>query len=263
MPTQKLAFRTKSSIPTNMRDEYGFAAVVLDQEEVELLSQLHSGMDHVYALTSRAVSGPTWVSKQELEDVVARLEWLATAAGAGKVEATEEELDTASTLRYEFQNLIDGKANQYPEGIVKEFDMNDLPTTAQCTPAEYIKFRGALYRVALQAIRSPGFLSLPTKPSHQPAKRLHPFSPQQDPSRIQARQQLKQEVVADISALLQHLAESPIGPAELRGKFDQFSSGIALMTDSVKLPLEDGLKNIVSAFRKLLKAKKLLENVQV
>jgi hypothetical protein len=128
-------------------------------------------------------------------------------------------------------------------------------------PAEFIKFHGALYRVATNPIRSPGFF--PTSPEPSRVKlRPHPFSQSQDPSRVQARQALKQEIVADLEALIRHLAEAPVGPSELRGKFDQFSSGIAMMTDKVKLPLEDGLKGLASTFRKLLKAREAMERLK-
>jgi hypothetical protein len=127
-------------------------------------------------------------------------------------------------------------------------------TTAQ--PPERVTFRGATYRLALQVVpRVPE----PTWERHQ---RPHTFSPTRDPSRVQARQALKQEIINDLEALVRHLAEAPVGPSELREKFDQFSSGIATMTDTAKLPLEDGLKNLASSFRKLLKAREAIERMR-
>lgn len=127
-------------------------------------------------------------------------------------------------------------------------------------PSEFIKFRGALYRVALQAIRGPGNI-VPT-PAPSRLRTPHPVQPRMDPGQVQVRQSLKTEILSDLDALLQHLAESPVGPSDLRSKFDKFSSGVSVLTDPVQMPLESGLKGIVLSFQKLLKAKKMLSDLK-
>jgi len=83
-----------------------------------------------------------------------------------------------------------------------------------------------------------------------------------EPSQVQNRDELKQEVTKDLDTLIRHLAEAPVGPSELRSKFNQFSKGISVLTDKVEQPLNEGLKGLAVTFKTLLKARDALEKLQ-
>jgi len=176
----RTAFRYKSKIPDSMKEEYGFAAVAFNQDEVQLLSQLHMSQDDpVYAITSRSVNGPTWVSEEEVSAVVRQLHWLMDQVDAGKQTLTEQESETLTALEYELNHILTGAIHEYPEGVIQEFDMDDtndhaslpkdaveantkrstsMPTMTTKVP-EYISVEGTVYQRAA-APETPEYISV-------------------------------------------------------------------------------------------------------
>lgn len=98
-------------------------AVALNHDELKMLELMWGGMnDPVYALHTK-LRRPAWLDEDELDLLIQTAERFVEIESEDPESENQGVIDAASNLVYELGLLQNSDDNEYPEGVIQEFDM--------------------------------------------------------------------------------------------------------------------------------------------